>query len=269
MSFFSANLKGPLRAIVAVCILWLFDCLPLPSQSEVFPISASTNVAEKAEAQVSLRALRSGSFPGTNVPGVGLATNVPASRNGVKSGRIDTVDQLDDKYKLNIRDKISFRIIEDEDPPIELTVTDSGDLDVPYVGLYAAIGKTCKELARALKADLEQEYYYNATVIIALNQWANSQGKIYLVGPVRLPGPQEIPSDEVLTLSKAILRAGGFSDYADQRKVRVTRKSSLPGGKDKEFIINVEEILTKGNREGDLTLQDGDLVYVPERVVHF
>jgi protein involved in polysaccharide export with SLBB domain len=259
-----------MRAIVATVILWSLGWQTVPSHGGVLPVSnSSTNVEKKAETQASLRALRSAAIQATNAPEGGAATNVSATRDDIKSGRIDSIDQLNDQYKLNIRDKISFRIIEDEDPPTQLTVTDSGDLDIPYVGLYAATGKSCKELAQALKADLEQEYYYKATVIIALDQWANSQGKIYLVGPVRLPGPQEIPSDEVLTLSKAILRAGGFSDYADQRKVRVTRKSSQAGSKDKEFIVNVEEILTKGNREGDLILKDGDLVYVPERVVHF
>jgi protein involved in polysaccharide export with SLBB domain len=124
-------------------------------------------------------------------------------------------------------------------------------------------------LAGQLKAELEKEYYYQATVIIAVDVMTKSRGKVYLVGPVRMPGPQEIPSDEVLTLSKAILRAGGFGDYADKHKVRVTRKGATAGGQDQIFMVNVAEILEKGKSESDLPLEPGDLIYVPERLIRF
>src|SRR5438876_10879300 len=140
------------------------------------------------------------------------------------------MDALDEKHKLAIGDRLSFRIEEDQEDPKPLMVTDSGDLEVPYLGRFPAENKTCKELAREIKAELEKEYYYQATVIIAVDSMTKSRGKIYLVGPIRVPGPQDIPSDETFTLSKAILRAGGFSDDADKRNVKVTRKGISPGG---------------------------------------
>jgi protein involved in polysaccharide export with SLBB domain len=98
---------------------------------------------------------------------------------------------------------------------------------------------------------------------------AKSRGKVYLVGPVRAPGPQEIPSDEILTLSKAILRAGGFSDFADKRNVRVTRKGEGPAGEDRTYTVNLAEILDQGKSAGDLPLEPGDLVYIPEKLIRF
>jgi len=133
------------------------------------------------------------------------------------------MDALDSKHTLAIGDVLSFRIVEDDENPKQMVVTDSGDLEVPYIGRFPAENKTCKQLARELKAALEKEYYYQATVIIAVDVMAKSRGKVYLVGPVRMPGPQELPSDEVLTLSKAILRAGGFTDFADRHNVKITR----------------------------------------------
>jgi protein involved in polysaccharide export with SLBB domain len=179
------------------------------------------------------------------------------------------MDALDDKHTLAIGDRISFRIEEDEDDPKSLTVTDSGDLEIPNLGRFPAENRTCRQLARELKTALEKEYYYQATVIIAVDSMARSRGKVYLVGPVRMPGPQEIPSDEVLTLSKAILRAGGFGDYADRKNVRVTRKASAAGAQDQIFTVNVAEILEKGKTESDLRLESGDLIYVPERLIRF
>src|SRR5262245_8595451 len=74
----------------------------------------------------------------------------------------------DDKYKLRIGDRIAFQICEDREPPKSLTVTDSGELDVPYLGRMAAADKTCKQLAEACKIQLEKDYYYRASVVIAL-----------------------------------------------------------------------------------------------------
>jgi protein involved in polysaccharide export with SLBB domain len=207
---------------------------------------------------------------------VASATNDPTetvtapSRPSNTATAGDTKSQalLDDKHKLAIGDQISFRIVEDEEDPKSLTVTDSGEPEVPYIGRFQAVGKTCKELARQLKTELEKDFYYQATVVIAVNVMAKSRGKVYLVGPVHMPGPQEIPSDEVLTLSKAILRAGGFTDFADKKNVKVTRQAKS-GGKDETFTINVGKVLENGTTETDLPLQPGDLIYVPEKLVRF
>ena len=216
----------------------------------------------------------------TNVPKAGplIATSAPGSAlhplsqeatNVALTGVTNSMDTLDDKHKLAIGDRLSFRIVEDEEEPKPLLVTDSGDLEVPYLGRFPAAGKSCKDLARALKTELEKEYYFQATVIVAVDLMTKSRGKVYLSGPVRVPGPQEIPSDEVLTLSKAILRAGGFSDFADKHHVKVTRKGGPAGNEDKTYIVNVADILEKGKTDSDLTLEPGDSIYIPERSIRF
>jgi polysaccharide export outer membrane protein len=206
--------------------------------------------------------------PATNpAPAVAVPSPAVAAASAApEATATNAMDALDDKHKLSIGDRLSFRIVEDEEDPRPLVVSDLGDLEVPYIGRFPAVGKTCKELARALKAELEKEYYYNATVIVAVDVMAKTRGRVYLVGPVRMPGPQEIPTDEVLTLSKAILRAGGFNDFADKKNVKVTRKS---GGADKGFVVDVAEILEKGRTDADLPLEPGDLIYVPERLIRF
>jgi protein involved in polysaccharide export with SLBB domain len=137
------------------------------------------------------------------------------------------------------------------------------------MGRVPAENKTCKQLAMELKAALEKDYYYQATVIIAVDQRAKSRGKVYLVGPVRAPGPQEIPSDEVLTLSKAIMRAGGFNDFADRQNVKVTRNAPSEQGGKKTFVIDVGQIFDKGKVELDLVLETDDLILIPERLIRF
>jgi protein involved in polysaccharide export with SLBB domain len=194
--------------------------------------------------------------------------NAQQGTNVLTAASTNAMEVLDDKHKLANGDRLSFRIIEDEEAPKQLVVTDSGELEAPYIGRFPAVGRSCKELAKALKAELEKEYYYRATVIVAVDQMAKSRGKVYLVGPVRVPGPQEIPSDEVFTLSKAILRAGGFNDFADKTNVRITRKKTA-GVPDEIFIANVTLILEKGLTGLDIPLEAGDFIYVPERSIRF
>jgi protein involved in polysaccharide export with SLBB domain len=207
--------------------------------------------------------------PTTNAPHGSPATLLQASTNVSQAGITNSMDALDDKHTLAIGDRLSLRIVEDEEEPKTLTVTDSGDLEVPYMGRFPAENRTCKQLARELKAALEKEYYYQATVIIAVDSMAKSRGKVYLVGPVRMPGPQELPSDEVLTLSKAILRAGGFTDFADKHNVKITRQGS-DGKSDKvTLVVDVGQIFDKGKTEKDVALKSGDLIYIPERMIRF
>jgi polysaccharide export outer membrane protein len=231
-----------------------------------FVTACHTGVAQIPPA--ALDAGRNGSTnPGLFTTPPSAVRSVPALTNLAVAGT-NSMDALDDKHKLAIGDRLSFRIIEDEEDPKQLFVTDSGDLEVPYIGRFPAESKTCKELAKALKTELEKEYYYQATVIVAVDLMAKSRGKVYLVGPVRSPGPQEIPSDEVLTLSKAILRAGGFNDFADKNNVRVTRKKKADGS-DQIFIVNVALILEKGLTGLDMSLEPGDFIYIPERSIRF
>jgi len=194
---------------------------------------------------------------------------VPESTNDTNGNVTVRMDALDEKHKLAIGDRLSFRIEEDLEDPKPLTVTDSGELELPYLGRFPAENKTCKQLAQEIKIALEKEYYYQATVIIAVDLMTKSRGRIYLVGPVRVPGPQEIPSDEVLTLSKAIMRAGGFNDYADKHNVKVTRKSGPPQADNKTFVVDVSQVFEKGKTERDLPLEPGDIVLIPERLLRF
>ncbi len=174
----------------------------------------------------------------------------------------------DDKYKLRIGDKVSLQIIEDRDLPRSLAVADSGELDVPYIGRVAAADKTCKELASALKKELEKNYYYRATVIISLDAANKLLGRVYVWGQVKNQGPLDMLIDEKLTAGKAILRAGGFGDFANKKRVRVVRAASTSGEK-KTMELNMTEILEEGKTEKDVVLQPDDSIIVPSRLINF
>ena len=196
----------------------------------------------------------------TAIAGTNAAVTTPVSLSGYVP---------DDKYKLRVGDKISLQILEDRDAPKGLVVADSGELDVPYVGRVAASDKTCKQLADELKTRLEAEYYYRATVIIALDVANKVLGRIYVWGQVRNQGPIDIAVNENLTAGKAILRAGGFADFANKKRVKVVRSGGAESAAKQSFELNMVDILEKGKTEKDVILQPDDFIIVPSRLINF
>lgn len=177
---------------------------------------------------------------------------------------IRSMDSLDNKQKLGPGDKITYRVIEDQEEPKSLLVTDSGDLEVPYLGLVHAAGKTCAGLAHEVKGLLEKNLYYRATVMVSaevINK-TRATGKVYVTGQVRNSGGFDVPAGETITVSRAILNAGGFSDFSNKRNVSLIRKT---GDRTESITVNVQEVLEKGKLDEDKVVQAGDLIVVHER----
>ncbi len=197
-------------------------------------------------------------------PALAAPTNAPSATLTNLSANVP-----DDKYKLRVGDRVSLQILEDRDLPKSLVLADSGELDVPYVGRVAASDKTCKQLAEELKHLLEKEYYYRATVVIALDVANKFLGRIYVWGQVKNQGPIDISVNENLTAGKAILRAGGFGDFANKKKVKVVRASGADSSSKQNFELNMVEILEDGKTEKDIVLRPDDFIIVPSRLINF
>src|ERR1700722_5014577 len=178
-----------------------------------------------------------------------------------------SMEVLDNKRPLQVGDRLSMRVVEDRRDPFALFVTDSGEVEVPLIGRVPAKGKTCKQLAFAIKAQLEREYYYKATVIVGLDfETLKSPGKVYVTGQIRNQGPLDIPPGEAFTVSRAIIRAGGFADFANKRRVKLVRKD---GEKAHTIIVDVKAVINKGLTDKDPIVEPNDMIAVPERLINF
>ena len=200
----------------------------------------------------------------SSLPSIPRASAVEPSTSDTVM-RTNSMEVLDDKKRLGSDDYVSFRVVEDRDGESQhLRVNDNGELEVPYIGLVTAAGKTCRQLAYNIKSALERDYYYHATVILAVDKVSEkSRGKVYVYGAVKSQGPQEIPTDETYTVSKAVIRAGGFGDFADKRKVKVTRKDG------KDFVVDMKRVIEGGHTEEDVVVQPDDQIYVAQRLINF
>jgi len=200
-------------------------------------------------------------------PGKLAGSEAPVLTNQAPASLIGYVP--DDKYKLRMEDRISFQILEDHDAPKSLVITDSGEVDMPYLGRVSAAGKTCKQLADELKSQLEKEYYYRATVIVALDAANRVLGRVYIWGQVRVQGPIELIVNENLTVGTAILRAGGFGDFANKKRVKLIRGGGPHEGAKQTLELNMAEVLDDGKVEKDVVLQPNDFIIVPSRIINF
>jgi protein involved in polysaccharide export with SLBB domain len=192
----------------------------------------------------------------------------PEAASPSTAALINSMDALNDTTKLGNGDRVSYRVIEEQKDPIMLTVTDSGELEVPLLGRYPAAGKTCKELAYELKPLLEKDYFYKATVIVGLDVLSTRpRGKVFIMGQVHMQGAIDIPADGNLTVSRAILLDGGLADFADRRKVKLMHKNA--DGSTETTIVDLVEVLDHGHSDKDPVVQPGDTINVPEKLINF
>jgi polysaccharide export outer membrane protein len=194
---------------------------------------------------------------------------------------------LDDKIPLKAGDRVSFRVIEDQDDAVPRIVTDTGEVDFPYIGRIKVEGRTCLQVAKQVKQLLEVNYYKRATVIIGLDVIFGKEENVnhiyaWVTGQVRQVGPQELSDTHPMTVSQIILRAGGFGDFADQRRVRLIHRADLEGttppapaettavDSNAGQVVDVKAVFDgHPGPGGDPIVKPDDYIVVPKRLVNF
>jgi polysaccharide biosynthesis/export protein VpsN len=131
------------------------------------------------------------------------------------------------------------------------SVDGEGFINLPHIGKVRAAGLSQAELQRAVEAAYRGgEIYTNPTITIAVPTVARF---VNVSGDVRQPRRVEYTTD--LTVLGAISAAGGFTDYADQRKVRLLRGKEVR-------MIDVKAV--RSNPSLDIALLPGDQIEVPQ-----
>ena len=86
-------------------------------------------------------------------------------------------------------------------------------------------------------------------------------GTVTVLGEVNRPGPVDVPSTMDLRVTRALQLAGGATNIADKRNIRVTRCDK--DGKQIKTQVNLIEIGEEGRPDKDMLLKAGDVVWVP------
>jgi len=172
---------------------------------------------------------------------------------------------LDNKRVIHPGDRITYIIAEEDVDARVLFVADNGSVYIPLVGSVVAQGKTAYVLSRQLSYVLEREYYSQATVLISDQIPNRSTGEVFILGQVVKQGPIEVPSDRALTVSRAILAAGGFTIQADATRVSIIRRDPADPMKEDKVSVNVSEILNNGRLDLDVAVHPDDFIFVPSK----
>jgi len=131
------------------------------------------------------------------------------------------------------------------------TVDGEGFVNLPHIGKIRALGATQAQLQSAIEGTYKaQQIYTNPSITLAV---PNSARFVDVGGDVR--APQRVPFTADLTLLGAINAAGGFTEYADQSKVKLLRDGSAT-------TVNVKEVRRDPSK--DPKLRPGDKVEVPQ-----
>ncbi len=131
------------------------------------------------------------------------------------------------------------------------TVDSNGSVNLPYINRVRAQGLTPAQLARSIEEIYRaNKVYTNPTITILMQPTARF---VNVGGAVRLPS--RVPFTEDITLLAAINAAGGFNDFADQKKVRMLRGNDVK-------IYDVRQIRREPSL--DVRLQPGDRIEVPQ-----
>jgi protein involved in polysaccharide export with SLBB domain len=155
--------------------------------------------------------------------------------------------------RVNDRLKIDITGTPKTIEPIETVIADDGTIPIPLLGPVKAAGETPGELGRNIQTGFVPRFYTHCNIAVTpTSQYfyvsgemgQNSQG-----GRIPLSGP--------MTVSRAIATAGGFSPFANRKKVVLIRVNGT------KITVNCRRAAT--HPEDDPPVYPGDSIYIPRR----
>lgn len=131
------------------------------------------------------------------------------------------------------------------------TIDGDGYVNLPHIGKVRAAEATQSELQRSIEGGyISRQIYTNPSITLSIPNMArfvNTGGEV--------KAPQRVPFTADLTLLGAISASGGFTDFADQGKVRLLRDGNVT-------VVNVKQV--RKDPEKDIRLKPGDRIEVPQ-----
>jgi polysaccharide export outer membrane protein len=139
------------------------------------------------------------------------------------------------------------------------TVDDGGYIDTYFFGQVYVNGMTPHELSDYLR-DLYKAYIIEPAVRVNLEKSVNA--RYVVIGEVWYPGVYVMPPK--VSVVEAIAMAGGPMYSALLWDVKVIRGDM---NNPQVISVNVEDILKKGDLASNITIEQGDIIYVPRTMI--
>jgi polysaccharide export outer membrane protein len=179
------------------------------------------------------------------------------------------VHALAQDYHLGHGDVITLTILASgrEEQKIDLTVSDSGQINVPLIGFVKVEGLTIQQLEDRIYKPLAADYYVDPQVNIQIKDYNSLH--YYISGAVKNPGLYIMSSNA--TLMELIAKAGGVTE--DCGNVGYILRNPKGGSQAKvvepaahdQIAVDLRNLLDKGSTSHNVVLEPGDVVYFPSK----
>jgi polysaccharide export outer membrane protein len=161
----------------------------------------------------------------------------------------------DPAYVIGPEDMLDINVWKEPDMTRLVPVRPDGKISLPLINDVQAAGLTPQQLASAVTEKLRK--FLTGPQVTVIVTAINSQ-RVFVVGEVLRAGA--FPLIPGMTVLQALANAGGFSTFANEKKIHVMR---LVNGKHTEIPFNYREVLKGDNPDQNIKLEPGDTVVVP------
>ena len=161
----------------------------------------------------------------------------------------------DPNYVIGSQDMLDISVWREPDFSRTVPVRPDGKISLPLLNDMQAAGLTPSQLAEELTKSLNK-FVTNPQVTIIVTQ-INSQ-RFYVLGEATRPGAYTLIPD--MTILQALSNAGGFTTYANSKKIYLLRQEN---GKQQKLSFNYKEIIAGKRTEQNIVLKNGDTIVVP------
>ncbi|WP_438483365.1 polysaccharide biosynthesis/export family protein [Oleiharenicola lentus] len=165
-------------------------------------------------------------------------------------------------YLLRPMDVIRIEVFQEPDLVREVRVSQDYMIVVPLVGAVNVENRTLREAELIITERLAKDFIKNPQVNIIIAEY--SPRVVNVLGAVNVPSSVSIPPERNFTLLDAVARAGGFSRLANRNRVILT--TTRRDGAKENVVIDADQVVN-GGAANRWIIQDGDVVYVPERML--
>jgi polysaccharide export outer membrane protein len=181
------------------------------------------------------------------------ATSPQQPGNGVE---VPTGVVVPPGFVIGPEDVLTIVFWRDKELSAEVVVRPDGKISLPLLNDVQAAGYTPDQLREELVKAASK--YIEAPTVSVVVKAINSR-RVFIMGQVGKAGPYPIFGD--LTIVQLIAQAGGLLEYADEKKIQITR--TLEGGQMKRFFFNYKDFVAGKNLAQNIALKPGDVVIVP------
>jgi polysaccharide export outer membrane protein len=174
---------------------------------------------------------------------------------GGATGTAATAATTDPAYVIGAEDVLDVNVWKEPDMTRVVPVRPDGKITLPLINDVQAAGSTPQQLAAAV-TDKLRKFMTEPQVTVIVTQ-INSQ-RVFVIGEVLRAGA--FPLVPGTTVLQALANAGGFTTFANVKKIHVMRTVD---GKHIELPFNYREVLKGDNSDQNIKLEPGDTVVVP------